>query len=336
MKNIVLLSYGKETEYKRAIFCILSFWKWYGNSSDQIRVVIYTDNIDYFKSFLTDFDVLYRPTTISEINDFIRETGYMYRFKISVIDQTFVEYPNDDLLFIDTDTFFITNPKPLLDAIIPGQCFMHEREYSFEEGIDVWRMMNTKHTADADKLEKYPKSFIALIESKTFSIAGKEVKFNRNDHVWNSGVLGISKEVFTYIPDVFALTDEFFLKTRWRISEQIAFTFVLKSFSKVLPASQYLNHYWYYKDRVDIRLNELFTDNFKKLNKTDKILVVGKLIKRLNKRLHHEQMMTDTIVALRKKNFKEGIKNTFKAVTSLPLNADFIEIIKYRLGQKIS
>jgi len=333
MKNIVLLSFGKEYEWKRAIFSILSFWGWYEGKKDDVRTIIYTDNPDYFNTYLSDFDITYVKTSYAEIREVKRNAGgNMFRIKISVLERTFAQYPDDDLLYIDTDTFFRTNPQPLLDGIKPGQSFMHLRERTFEEAID-WAKWEQDGITD---FQKFPKSFVQLIESQNFNIGGKEVTFNRSQYMWNAGALGMSKEMASYIPDIYALNDEFHARTLWRLSEQSAFSLVLNEVTTLSEAEEYINHYWSFKKQVDLRLKDLLTDNFIKLTVTDKIESVKQFTQRLDKYLYHEHMISQTRNSLREKDFKSALTFVTKAVTSVPLNDDLVKSIKYRLFKMAS
>lgn len=324
-----MLSFGTEKEYKRAIFSILSFWSWFDEKKSGVRFIIYTDNTEYFKPFLLGLDIIYKNISSKEIQESNAITGYKYRFKISVVEKTFALYPDDDLIFIDTDTFFFTNPQQLLSALVPGQSLMHLREYTFEDAIDIYKWENTS-TLDG---QQFPRSFVQLIESKSFLIGDKNVDFNRHQYIWNSGVLGLTKEMAAYIPNVYALTDEFYAKTKWRISEQLAFGLVLNSVSKLLETGDYISHYWHYKDRIDLRLNEVLTIDFEKSSLKNKLSAVRKKTLKFCKLIHHEQMMTNTKNYMREKDYKNGLKYAVKAFIGLPLNDDLIKIIKYRLSQ---
>jgi len=330
MKNVVVLSFGTEKEWKRAIFTVLSFWSWFEGNEQNVRVLIYTDNPEYFASYLKDFKVSYVNISLAEIKKSVEKTGYMYRFKISVVERTFTHYPNDDLLFVDTDTFFIVNPHRLLEELQPGKSFMHLREYTFDEGIYKWLKPSTPAT------QRYPRDFINLIENKSFSIANQEIKFNRFQYVWNSGVLGFTNEIVPYLPDVYALTDEFYAKSAWRISEQIAFTLVLNQVTKISEAVKYLNHYWFYKDRVDLRLDEFLNHNFRSLSLLEKKAAVKKLTQKMDKLIYHEQMVTNTKESVHDKDYVSAFKFAAKALFGVPLNDDLIKILKYRFSKLAS
>jgi len=330
MKNVILLSFGKEYEWKRAVYAILSFWGWYDGDKDEVRTIIYTDNQEYFDAYLFDFNITYVNLPLSEIREIKKQAGgNMFRIKISVVERTFNQYPEDDLLYVDTDTFFTTNPKPLLDTIKSGFSFMHLRERTFEEAVDWAKWENTSTI----NFQEFPRSFIQLIESKSFFIGPEEVKFNRFQYMWNAGVLGLPKEIATYLPDIYSLNDEFHAKTVWRLSEQTAFSLVLTTVTQVSEANDYINHYWSFKKQVDLRLKTLLTDKFKKLNANDKIAFVKQFTQKMDRYLYYEQMITKTRYCLREKDFRSALKFGAKAVKSVPLNDDLVKSIRYRLSR---
>jgi len=327
MKNVILLSFGKEYEWKRGVFAILSFWSWFEGNKDNVRTIVYTDNPEYFKAYLSDFDITYVHTSLEEIRDIKSKSGgNMFRIKIAVVERTFLQYPEDDLLYVDTDTFFRTNPQSLLEEIKPGQSFMHLQERTFEDAVD-WAKWENNGIID---FQQFPKLFIKHIESKSFTIKNQEVNFNRFQFMWNAGVLGLNKEIASYIPNIYALNDEFYDKTVWRLSEQTAFSLVLETVSHLYEAVDYINHYWSYKKQVDLRLKELLTDSFKKLNLNSKQTVVKEFIQKLEKFLYHEKMISQTRDSFREKDFKSALKFGAKVFSSVPLNDDLVKSIKYR------
>ncbi len=327
MVNFVLFSFGNQIEYNRTVFSVLSFWCWIANTKS-FRVVIYTDNIPYFKPYLSGFEITYVYISIAEIHEINNKSGLLYRSKIAVIDKTFKLFPEDSLCYIDTDTFFISNPENLANAIVEGKSIMHLREYTLEDAVDIYRWMNTS-SLDA---QEFPRSFIRYIESRNFIIGVKEEKFTRQHYIWNAGVLGLTKEMAPYIKDVFTLSDDFYEKTKWRVSEQMAFTLVLGAVTQLQESGEFINHYWHYKDRIDPRIAETLSGSFMELSKVEKIHVIRKTVDKFSKLLLFESLMTKTKNAFRDKNFSGGISFALRSIRRIPLNDDLIKIIKYRVG----
>lgn len=232
---------------------VMSFWAWYSGDREEIRTIIYTDEPDYFRSLLQNLPVEYVLLTLPLLEAMLNGSDYIHRRKIAVINETYKQYPSDDILFIDSDTFFIADPKNWLKSFRAGKSFMHVAEFSFAKAV--------QHFASFQQ-EILPISFINLIESKKFLIDNVEEQLHRNQIIWNSGVLGLSGTVAKYMNDIFALNDEFYEKTSWRISEQLAFSLVLQLKSEVQPSNQYIYHYWRPRQKalMDGILDSLFDE----------------------------------------------------------------------------
>lgn len=182
--------------------------------------------------------MLLTPAILEEMLD---HTDFFHRRKVSVIGQTFNTYPKDNLLFIDSDAFFITNPSVMMNDFVPGESFMHKCEYDLEEGLATFASYGQP---------EFPTAFIQYITGRDFIIGGTVEHFSQKDFSWNSGVLGITRDFAAYMPDVFKLTDAFYANSKWFISEQMAFALILQRRTKIKPAEQYVLHYWGKRQKV--------------------------------------------------------------------------------------
>nr|GFD36212.1 hypothetical protein [Tanacetum cinerariifolium] len=147
-------------------------------------------------------------------------TGYSHRLKAVVVDEAFQAYPDDNLLFIDSDTFIFADPRPLLTQIAPTVNFMHVLEYPLQERSNGYESSQ----------------FLKLIEKETFITSKGEERYQSSQFSWNSGVLGLSAAIAAYMPDVFLLMDRFYTGSNWSISEQLAFALILQTRSQLLPS----------------------------------------------------------------------------------------------------
>lgn len=318
MKNLVLLSYGRETEYKRAIMAVLSFWAWYSGEKSDIRTIVFTDNPDYFKPFLPDLEVEYGLLTPEKLEAMLDGKAFIHRIKIAIIDEVFQRYPAEDLFFIDSDTFFVADAQPWLQSFAPGKSFMHLLEYSFEEAVNIYSGFNQK---------QYPKAFIKLIESKTFRVNQAEEQFNKYQFSWNSGVLGLNKEIATYMPDVYNLSAEFFEATGWIISEQLAFALILQTRTKVLPTEQYVHHYWGQRQKlfIDNILNAKLTDDFAHLGLRQKLVHVKKLTRQWPRLIKLDKIQERAINNFTDNNVLAGCKYALYAFAQSPFDFRFMK-----------
>ncbi|MBB5436372.1 hypothetical protein HDC92_000036 [Pedobacter sp. AK017] len=250
-KNVILLSYGNKTEYCRAVFCILSFLSWTKVEKRGVRIILYTDQPDFFKPYFFSVAIQYIHLTPVLLKQMLGNTDFSHRRKVVAINDVARRFPEQDLLFIDTDTFFFANPKILTGEFKSGQSFMHVKEHTIAESLALFTSY---------KQPEYPTAFIKYLNSSSFSIAGKTEIFSETDYSWNSGILGISKSSFNYLPDILKLTDLFYEHSKWFLSEQLAFSFTLQRRTKIKAAAQVILHYWSasQKKQVDQLISELF------------------------------------------------------------------------------
>lgn len=317
-KNVIFLSYGNESEYLRTVFCILSFSAWdTPNGSDLsikgIRIIIYTDNPDFFADYLKGLPIEYYLLTPVLLEEMLGTTGFFHRRKVAVIDLTFKQYPEDELLFIDSDTFFIAEPKILLQEFEAGKSFMHKREYRLEKAIDIFSAFNQG---------QYPKAFLEYITNRNFTVGGTSESFSHNDYSWNSGVLGLHKDFAAYMPDVFQLTDEFYTHSKWFISEQLAFALILQRKTQISRSDPFILHYWGLRQKTLI--DKLIAELFDKTSPAE--LVKGKGLRNLTlewqNTIMKDLILEKSVISLKQKYWLYGIKMGVRVILKDPLNVN--------------
>nr|WP_121273055.1 hypothetical protein [Pedobacter schmidteae] len=259
-KNLVYLSYGNDAEYRRTVFSILSFCAWCGDCLNTTRIVVYTDALIFFDAYLKDIEVEYVFLSEEQLKEMSGPDDFIHRRKVAVINFTFEKYPDLDQLFIDSDTFFISPASILFKPQHKQESFMHIREYRIEEAPTIFGVFNQQN---------FPMSFIDYIEQRDFEVGGKNIHFTQQYYSWNSGVLGLSKYFFAYMPDVIRLTDLFFSGSKWFVSEQLAFSFVLQDVTEIKPSGHLIMHYWGRRQKMlmdNLLIHDLAESNAGRLN----------------------------------------------------------------------
>lgn len=191
MYSLALQSFGRESEYKRAVLTTLSFFAWFGKNKKEARVFLFTDRPDYFAPYFHDLPIEYILLTPNKIAVMRGEIDFLHRMKIAVIEEAFA-LSETNLLYADSDTFFIADPTPLMEQLTPGHSFMHEWEYRFEE-VRHWKLPTGQSFRD----------FLDLIESQPFQWAnGSSTCITAEHSSWNAGVMMFHTAHAQFIPDV--------------------------------------------------------------------------------------------------------------------------------------
>ncbi|WP_231459352.1 hypothetical protein [Pedobacter sp. Leaf132] len=315
-KNLVLLSYGGETEYKRALFCIHSFFAW-NFDSENVRIIVYTDLPSFFVEYIDNPSVEYILLTPELSIELQRNTDYIHLKKVGVIEMTFQKYPNDDLCFIDTDTFFIQNPAHIFNNFESRKSFLHKKEYQLCDAVEQFSSFGQGH---------FPQSFMNFISGKKFIVGGEEVIFDGTYFSWNTGVLALNKDFANLMDDVTDLTIQFHENSRWFVSEQLAFSLVLQKVTEIRSAENIVCHYWGKRQKVmmDIFLTKLFRDKselaqyFINFNENSKKLLI---------RIENDLSLEQIKIAKVQNNYFYAFKQILKLFLRRPFQKDIYKQI---------
>jgi hypothetical protein len=333
MKNIVFLTYGNPIEYKRAIFAIYSFLAWRGGTRDNVRILCYTDNAEFFETYLGGLNILYIPLTTEFMRKMLGASNNICRRKICILQDVFINYPTDDILYLDSDTFFINDVGMLLNQIQPGHSIMHMREYPLENAVKIYRKSMSNGLPNA---EAFPKSFIKLIEGNVFNIGGRPLSFTQLNYVWNAGVLGINNSHLPLLADIFSFNDRIYAETKWSISEQLSFSLILQSFSKLRPVNQFINHYYQSENIVDFFINKCMNQNFLDLNASEKLSIIKASTINIDKLVNLDLYVSISTGAFKGRKIQKGFKFAIRAIQSIPLSSWTLDYFKLKYNRRRS
>jgi hypothetical protein len=329
MTNLVIISYGNQREYRRAVLVVLSFFSFYSakQARPAVKVIIYTDQSDYFEQFLGDVPVQYVMLTTEQRKVMMGPLSFIHRLKAVVLQQVLTQHPDEKLLYVDSDTFFIEASEPLMASIRPGVSIMHTLEFVFND-IAQQPLPHNKTVAD----------FVQLMERESFQTTQGAEHFLGTQQSWNAGVLGLAPPVIRDMPDVLHLTDQFYASSSWHISEQIAFSLVLQTRGQLLPATDYIYHYWEgdKKIAVDALLLEVITSRFAALPYAEKLTQVQQLVERLPVAIpaylaeHSEiKLKQDAITAFNVNRFGPAYRAALAYLLKVPSDKKFLKDMLY-------
>lgn len=327
MTNLVLQSFGKESEYKRAILTILSYYAYTSLPVEQSKVILFTDQPDYFKPYLDIIPVQYILLTPEKIKQMRGKIDFLHRMKIALIEEAF-GLIEGAMLYADSDTFFIADPTPLVQQLTPQKSFMHIWEYQFE---------SMRHLAlPAGRTFR---DFLTLIESKTFRLAdGTMTKISPQDASWNAGVMMFHPAHKQLIQDVYILTEQFYPPTQNHASEQYAFSVILQKNTQLSPCDAVIYHYWYRikKQIIDIFLEHKLGDSWVCLPLSQKLLQVKEWTTLLPDYFekHILTVKDNAIQAFNENDFSKGYYYAFQAIVQKPFDTDFIKNVLYHTKRR--
>lgn len=330
MTNLVIQSFGRESELKRAILTILSFYAYTSQPVAETQVMVFTDNPDYFSKYLNGLPVRYSLLTPEKVKQMRGEIDFLHRMKIALIEEAF-HTMDGDLLYTDSDTFFIADPTPLMQQLSPTKSHMHLWEYQFESIKEM--PLPAGETFHA---------YLNLINSKTFKLAnGEDIKVTPDLSSWNAGVMLLHRSHAGFLPDVYALTEQTYPGTKNHAAEQYAFSILLQTRTDLQPCDDIVYHYWYRikKQIIDEFLGEELNDKWAEKPLAEKIKIVRQWVDLLPK-YFEEHVLTlrdNAIQTLNEDKYTEGFKWALKALVKQPLgDKTFIKDILYHFKRQLT
>lgn len=252
--TLIYLSLKHEVYHRQTVFSVLSFfYQTRNNTTSDISVVIYSDDILYFKKRLHSFPVTLVLLDTVKINEWIKEgSGNNHvsdidiktSLKIIAIKKTMETY-GQNVFYFDDDTFFISNPIPFFKSIDKGKTCMYIKEGELQE-------------SDHDNWEKLR----CVLKEKVFEAGHKPLIIPLNTGMWNAGAIGISFEDCRLLDHVLNLaiqlqkTDEH----PYLYHDQIMFSYVFQTHTQIMSSTDFLYHYYlgFEKDNFNRTLKKLF------------------------------------------------------------------------------
>ena len=131
---LVYQAYGIEDVLNEAMISIASLYK-VTSEADRPVIYIYTDNPGYLKSFLPS-EVKCIETTKTVWENWKGENSFVHRAKIKMLID-FSENHLGNILYCDTDTYFLKSPYHLYETIECNEYIMHTDEGTLSKSVNL-------------------------------------------------------------------------------------------------------------------------------------------------------------------------------------------------------
>ncbi|WP_044469863.1 hypothetical protein [Mannheimia massilioguelmaensis] len=236
--NLVLLTFGERLEnHYQACFSILSFLK----DPNIKNVIIVTDRADFYQ-FLNG-QVKFIHINQQTLKEWQGKYQFFWRIKIKALEIVQQHYPEQNLLYIDSDTFLASNLDRMHVALNQGQTFMHKAEYTL-----------------GSQANNTIKKMYQSLNAQTFA----NIPLNEHSMMWNAGVIALpankAKEI---IQLTLQLCDEICATncTR-RLVEQFSFSIALNHQVKLQACDNLIGHYWSNKEEWNEMIAKFFVNGY--------------------------------------------------------------------------
>lgn len=252
MKNFLYLQFGKETFRKELVTSLISLIRSMGDGQDY-RIVVLTDQPEALREelrnrgiTLPENSVRIHKITSDLLNEWTNHGMYCYSSKAKAIGWFFDNY-REDVIFLDTDTVIYKDLRPLFQelgeySLMNFQCrgikevltMVKERPWNIEDECILTRFQQRIHCFE-------------LIKEEMRCLKIQE-QFQQPDKIFNSGVIGISYRKKKVIDQVLTFIEYIYKNTKYKASEEVAFSIILQLHGKVKTVDEYLVHYYECKE----------------------------------------------------------------------------------------
>lgn len=218
--NLVLLTFGERLEnHYQAVFCILSFLK----DVRLKRAIIVTDRPEFYQILKDRVEII--QIDQNTLQDWKGKYNFFWRVKIKALEVVQRKYPQEHILYVDSDTFLVSDLAEIQQELDLGCSFMHTFEY------------NLKNTQS-----RTFKRMMSVLNQKTF--AG--ISLNDNSEMWNAGVIALpASKAQALIENILNCCDEMCATPcERRLLEQFSFSLVLKNLTNLSSCEKSIAHYW--------------------------------------------------------------------------------------------
>lgn len=236
--NIVYLTFGDTLRYH--VEANLSIRTFQRQLKAGDRILVFTNRPEYYRRAQVETVLL----TDQQMEEWRGPHQYKFRIKIMAVDYLHRQYPTDDLLFLDGDTFLYGSLDELKKRVTKGAGLMHlcEGHPSKMKGrsLQMWNTMRGKRLGN--------------------------ITIGERHDLWNSGVIGISAaDADQVIADWLMLSDVMLdAGVKAFNVEEYALSISLTEHTALQAANDQVGHYWGNKPDWEQLISDLMCQAYMK------------------------------------------------------------------------
>ncbi|QJX46151.1 hypothetical protein HMJ29_04030 [Hymenobacter taeanensis] len=229
MNYLIYLAYGSADIRNEAFYSILSYDQVTPTRADT-QILIYTDDATPFQEVLGHRpDVQYPAVESEQWQAWLGAVNKVYLLKIGVLEHAAAHYPGN-MFFLDTDTIWRKDPRPLFEQVEAGTFYMHQNEGKLISGNTLSR-----------KVYKH-------LRGHGWPSGGHTMRVTPETELFNSGVLAFRSDKAYLLREVMALAEQLYATYNKHMMEQLAWSLRFAVEGPIADVPDYLWHYWNLKD----------------------------------------------------------------------------------------
>jgi hypothetical protein len=240
MVNFIYLAHSQERFLRQTLFSALSLMEYLSQGNLECRIIVYTDNPDFFKPLGLET----MPIDAARIRSWTEKIDYIHRAKICLMIDA-AKHFEGKLMTLDSDNCFYSEPTDFLNSWADDTVVMEKFEYHLKK--------------PADRVGRKYKRFFQSCHSLGDPFCNYEVTMNQE--CWNSGVLGVPETARQYLPHALAVCDDLHTIFNKHISEQLATSIVMSKRFKIVAFKQFTFH-WFGHGQAINRIIERALGNY--------------------------------------------------------------------------
>lgn len=241
---ILFFAHGGKEFLNEVVFAVLSYYQ--HHKSNKNKIVVYTDNIEYFKTILPE-EIIYISVSSEQVKQWKGAINFVHRIKIEVLKDAFSRFPEQDILYLDSDVYFKENISFLQKKI--------------ENNIPIMSLKEGK--IFRSKLRHFKKLALYLRTHKNTIALNPPVVINTEQCMYNAGIIGLRYSDNDIVKKALSITDFLHPFVNTHVTEQFAFSVLLCEKGIIYEAEQNIHHYWYFKEFREIISSFLETNQGK-------------------------------------------------------------------------
>lgn len=245
MNYLITMAHGADCFRQEAVYALLSA-RLRAGGNDAATALVVTDQPAFFERYLGRVPTLCcLPVDAAQLEAWRGgPQGYLHRIKPQAIAHAARSVgagQGDAFLFVDSDTFFLSDPAPLFARVAAGEVLLNEPE----GGLAAIRRQTRSH----GRLYK-------AARRHAFGIGGQAVRLPMDLTLWNSGVIGFRGDLRPVFDETIALIDAMWPVVPIPTVEQVALSAVLARHGiQPVATTDAVLHYHNFKEfRADLAL----------------------------------------------------------------------------------